>query len=308
MSTAPTPFQIDHYRTFGFIIMRGLLTPAETAALSREADAELAAQYPDTPFDGTRRHFCCMNDEQRTPTFAGLLQDPRFLDFGETLHGSDLIPMWCDANRYSHSTHWHPDAQDAPRSPERAGVKYAIYLEPLAADSGALRVIPGSHRQPLHHAVRDILAQHPDMPAEDVPATACATTPGDVIAFNHALFHAACHARGARRLCTLAYYAQTNHEADRLAIIDEVGRNLKGSRDGFGWKGEVFPAAWIDRAAHDPRRRLVVERMHAAGLIAASGGDVERAVAALATPQPSMAAQPGGRANAPRAGISQTSA
>ncbi len=286
MPPGPTQRDIDHYRAFGFVVLRGTFTADEVVALGREADTELAAQYRATPFDGSRRHFCCMNDDQRTPTFATLLQDERFLDGGEALHGGELTPMWCDANRYSHDTHWHPDLGGSPRSIEFAGIKFAIYLEPLDGDSGALRVVPGSHRQPQHDAVRDFLARHPDFPADQLPATVCVTAPGDVVAFHHALFHAACHARAARRLCTLAYYAQTGRADDRATIAGEIERNIASSRAGFGWTGEVFPAAWLARAAGDPRRRRVVERLHAGGLVAAAGGDVARTEAALRAAEP----------------------
>ena len=35
------------------------------------------------------------------------------------------------------------------------GVKFAYYLEPVDAESGALRLIPGSHKNPLHEDLRE---------------------------------------------------------------------------------------------------------------------------------------------------------
>src|SRR5207253_3073850 len=51
--------------------------------------------------------------------------------------------------RYHGSTSWHSDSSDA----EVASIGFAAYLEPLDGGSGALRVVPGSHRPDYGAAV-----------------------------------------------------------------------------------------------------------------------------------------------------------
>eukprot|EP01045_Picozoa_sp_COSAG04_P004267 COSAG04_NODE_183_length_21161_cov_4.562693_11_plen_76_part_00 len=59
------------------------------------------------------------------------------------------------------------------------GVKMAIYLEPTTADTGALRLVPGSHFEPLHTELREMgVGSH----TEDLlPSYVCDSTPGDVV-------------------------------------------------------------------------------------------------------------------------------
>ena len=75
----------------------------------------------------------------------------------------------------------------------------ALYLEPTDAATGALRLIPGSHLEPLHstlQAGRSSVTVSDSRPADEmtallseddgtrVPQYVCATQPGDVVAFD----------------------------------------------------------------------------------------------------------------------------
>jgi hypothetical protein len=279
-----TPAQIDHYRAFGFVVLRGYFSPDEVSALRRESVEELDRQHRHQPFDGSLRHWCCMNDDERVPLSARLLEDERFLGVAEQLHGK-VLPVWCDANRYVHAlTGWHPDyGADEVWTLERAGVKFLHYLEPLTAATGALRVIPGSHRSPLHEAVRRHIDEHGPRP-EDVPAVVCETRPGDVVAFTISLWHAAIGGGRDRRLSTVAYHQHPETAAEVSRLRAGLHAQVEDHRRTFGWRGEVFPRAWIERAAHDERRRRVVELIHSAGVFAAMGADAEAAEAALRAP------------------------
>src|SRR5437868_633252 len=53
-----------------------------------------------------------------------------------------VLPTRAKAVRYSGDTSWHTDSAIPISS-----VGFAAYLEPLGADNGALRVLPGSHRR-----------------------------------------------------------------------------------------------------------------------------------------------------------------
>jgi len=270
-----TPIQRDQYQTFGCVILRNYLSVAEVGRLQAESRRELAWQFRHKPFDGTRRHFTCMNQDHRTPFAAGLLQDERFLGVADQLLGRAL-PMWCDANRYTDPlTGWHPDCVDQEWSWQLPAAKFCIYLQPLRADSGALRVIPGSHHRPLHDQVRVFLGEHQVRVAE-VPALVCDTDPGDVILFQTALWHASDGGGRDRGLNTLAYYTAPTTPLQRAGLQRALADQVPQIRSDLGWLGEVFPQHWLDAAAADARRRLVVERIQEAGVIAAvsSGASV----------------------------------
>jgi hypothetical protein len=276
-----TQAQLDQYHTFGFTILRRWFTPEEVSRLQLEARRELVHQYRHQPFDGTRRQFCCMNDDERCPTYAGLLQDPRFLEVADQVLGCRALPVWCDANRYvDPATGWHPDIFSSDEWGLRfAAVKFIHYLEPLTATTGALRVVAGSHRRPLHDGIRPYLdAHHPRV--EEMPAVACETEPGDVIMFSTPLWHASVGGGRDRGLCAIAYYPDGSAD-DLEKLRAKLRWQIPQTRESMGWRGDVFSRAWLERAAIDPRRRQVVERMQSAGLIEALGADADAAEAAL---------------------------
>ena len=66
-------------------------------------------------------------------------------------------------------------------------MKFVAYLEPLDGDTGALRVLPGSHRL-TDAALGHLYSLDLDVP--DVPGQVLATEPGDVIVFDPLLYHA----------------------------------------------------------------------------------------------------------------------
>lgn len=256
-----TAAQLNHFDTFGFLLFRGLLTNREIATMTAEMYAELTLTYKNKPFDSTQRHWAPMLSD-RTPFFSTLLDDDRFAGIAESILGNAL-PVWCDANRYTDSTTiWHPDTS---ASFEQAGVKFIIYLQPLTADTGALRVIPGSHRRPFYDTIkRFIEEQRP--PVHEVPAVALETRPGDVIAFNINLWHAAAFASPDRHLCSLAYFPDPRSPAEESNIRDHVGLILKGASAGFDWRGCAYPSEWQQNRIQNPRRAKAIRRMKEIGI------------------------------------------
>ncbi len=279
-----TPAQRDHYRAFGYVILRGYYSGAEVAELRAQLIAQLEREHPNLEPDPSRRDFCCMLGSHNT-AFHGLLEDPRFLDVADELHGRS-VPVWCDGNRYAiHDTGWHADILLAlPDALEHAGIKFIHYLEPLRANDGALRVVPGSHARPLHDRVADYLKGH--WPAvKDMPSLACETDPGDVVAFHHGLYHAAAGVRAKRLMHTLAYYPRDSSR-EFVAQVAELYRSetLHVTRRDLQWQGEVYPASWIAGASHIPRRRDIVARMREAGILDAMGADAGAVAQALDHP------------------------
>ena len=137
-----TPEQVYQFKTFGFVTMRSIFTSDELKTIKEEFDRRAGEASSYEPFDGTKRHsFNMMGND--TPFFASLLEDPRFAEAAEQFF-CDVIGNTAAANRYVANTSWHYDSGCY----EGYGVKFAMYLQPVRADTGALRVIPGSHKRP----------------------------------------------------------------------------------------------------------------------------------------------------------------
>ena len=252
-----TKQQLAHFETFGFIIMRHAFTAKELAIIDDEYERGLTSAYAHAPFDGTVRHWTNMLGSD-TPFFATLLEDARFYEVAEQLYGEDVLAESSSANRYIGNTLWHPDHQiDA--NEDSFGIKLAFYLDPVDGQSGALRVIPGSHRNPLHDGVRAGL-ERLGKEISEIPGHVCESKPGDVVAFDTRLWHATWGGAEGRRMCSVSYYSNpktTGEEAGarrRASSVVSLPAKFNRPQDAFyhpNWvansSGSVRRARWIRR-------------------------------------------------------------
>ena len=243
--------QQRHFDTFGFITLHQLFTQDEVTTLREEYEAELNRVYAHAPFDGSNRHWAMMLSE-RTPLFASLLEDERFCLVAEQLYGDDAVGMQADANRYVGDTGWHPDHMADPDQ-DVYGVKFAMYLDPVDAAGGALRIIPGSHRRAFHEQVGETLGQS-DLPIVQVPAHACVSEPGDVVAFDMRCWHASSGGSNGRRMCTCVFYSKPLGAAQQSAARERAA-GARNTPDHFGRPNdELYPESWLANRGNSPRR------------------------------------------------------
>jgi hypothetical protein len=124
---------------------------------------------------------------ERTPVSLSLLDE--LAPVAADLLGRPVLPLRAKGTRIVGDTAWHRDSElDVP------SIGFAGYLEPVDATSGALRVLPGSHRE-LPAAVPT------GTPMEGAAAMGepIASEPGDLIAFDEHLFHASAGGRHRRQ-------------------------------------------------------------------------------------------------------------
>jgi hypothetical protein len=160
---------VASFRTDGFVVLPQAIDPAP---LSAEVDAALQhGLQPDrgriAGAEGVEFHSVVMMNE-RTPVSLGLVDD--LARVAASLLDRPVLPGRAKATRYFGSSGLHADSESTVPS---LGV--VAYLEPLDADTGALRVVPGSHRD----------GTTPDASA----VRALATEPGDLIVFDEHLVH-----------------------------------------------------------------------------------------------------------------------
>jgi len=265
--------QFAQFRAFGFCIFRGLFDAAELRVLEDELTRVLTKEFGDAPVDGTARQWTLMTRPE-TPAHESLLEDPRFLDVAEELYGEDVIGVLCEANRFMGGTGWHPDTVGE----HHYGIRFLFYLQPLHAGNGALRVIPGSHHQPLHNEVDRFLREV--QPAVDaVPAVVLNSHPGDVIAYDMRLWHASAHGEPGRRAAAVMYYhnPKSPEEIATAQQMDRLSRAhlrdfRKGARaeeaSGPGtFVNPMFDERWIENRANSARRARWIARLREIGFL-----------------------------------------
>src|SRR4051794_5395188 len=130
-----SPFEIMHFQAFGFVVFRNAFDAIPLRAELNEALTSGCAQPTGT---GVAEVQYLPMMSPRTPHSLSLLD--RFETAAATLLGGPVLPVRAKGMRYFGSTSWHTDS-----SHPIASVGFAAYLEPLDAENGALRVLPGSH-------------------------------------------------------------------------------------------------------------------------------------------------------------------
>jgi hypothetical protein len=221
--------QIEHFRAFGFVVARGLFTDHETKTLKAEVTAALTDEFgalgTDTDPEGTggiRGDYLPLALD-RTPFSQALIaDDPRLFQGSVELLGETTVPKLPLATCFTSNAGWHND-----HGPDLGGLKFLVHLDPRTGDTGALRVLPGSHTADFAARLRTYWAGDPAASGFEgwpVPDVVLETAPGDVIAFDAHLAHRS--TGGEKRLAwTIEYlpWAWTPEGRDRLrAAIEET--------------------------------------------------------------------------------------
>jgi hypothetical protein len=136
--------------TFGYLVFPGLLSDKIDQIIEQfeAVFAQHGGGHHGRPHDGTARS-CLVPFIDQSDYLAALLDDPRIDGIFTSLLGEDYNYLGSDGNYYVGDTGWHSDTDWSGRmrgKPPRIFYKLALYLDPVTGDSGALRVIPGSHR------------------------------------------------------------------------------------------------------------------------------------------------------------------
>ena len=255
-----TEHQTAHYETFGFLVLRRVLSGDELKAIDAEFQRGLDAAHRFNPDAGESRQLQWSNVGASYPVMAGLIEDSRICGVAEQLLGDGAIPMFSNSNRWVADTAWHPDT---PCTNLR-GVKLACYLQPVDGDNGALRVIPGSHKSPLNSEVAGFLSGG-GVASRDVPAHVCESEPGDVIAFDNRLYHAAAGSSTDKRQFTMNFLESPRSAAAEHELI-ELGDVLRRQYKKTNVPPRYFAEEWVANPDENPRRQRMVEWLRAVGI------------------------------------------
>jgi len=200
-----TDEQKNFFETFGYLGLPGLMADraAEIDAAFEDIWTERGGGHNGGAHDGKARS-CIVPFIDQSEILSSLLDDPRIHGLATALLGEDFNYMGSDGNYYVGDTRWHSDGWHK----QIRHLKIAFYLDPLTAQTGALRVIPGSHRlgEPYADQLQAQIRQSPErwgVEGAQVPAIALETKPGDLLCFNHNTKHAAFGGNQHRRMFTI---------------------------------------------------------------------------------------------------------
>jgi len=232
-SFAVTPQQRRFFQTFGFVRFDGLFADdiAEiTAAFddvvrSGGSDAGEASIRQESDLDGYGSAF---SEDQlveitddvhfgarrvvvpfvvdRHERIERITTDERFVAVAEGLVGPDYEVIGSDGNVFDCDTSWHFDFYGAPI--EQLFVKTFLYLDPVDADHGALRVIPGTNHwdTPFARSLQGGLAEWRSIeenfgvPGDQIPYWSIDSQPGDLLVAYYRTLHATYGGSEGRRL------------------------------------------------------------------------------------------------------------
>ena len=206
--------QLAFFDTFGYLGLPGLLRDCadQVIAAFEQVWEERGGGHEGKEHDPTRRS-ALLPFPGRHPYLASLIDDPRIHDIAVSILGEDFNYTGGDGNLYVGDTNWHSDGFSNERLPS---IKIAFYLDAMTRETGALRVIPGSHR--VGDAYADAVQTQIMMPDRDagsevnwgiqgdqIPAVAFESVAGDVLVFNHNLKHGAFGGSQRRRMYTMNF-------------------------------------------------------------------------------------------------------
>ncbi len=234
--------QLNFMETFGYLHFPGLLNDRIDQIIEafEQVWVDLEIEHPETqrtyivPFIGQSEYL------------SSLLDNDRIDGIFSSLMGEDYVYLGSDGNFYSGDSGWHSDG-GWPRP--ICHCKMAFYLDPLTANTGALRFIPGSHRYGEAYAemIQQWVATLRETYGIDgtvVPAVVMETLPGDVVIFNQGLKHGSWGGSTQRRMFTINC-SYRYKEGQMVLLRKEVGMAI-------GHGGRIYGEKMLATAG--PRR------------------------------------------------------
>ena len=240
--------QLDFFDTFGYLAFPGLLNDCIDKIIEEFESIWISSGRIHT---GSKRSALIQFPDQ-SEYLSSLLDDHRIHDIASSLCGEDFNYFTGSGNYYVGDTSWHSDGYN--QRPVKS-IKIAFYLDPVKENTGALRVIPGSHRN--IDSFGDLLESHltskegtPSLfgiTGDKIPAVALESNPGDILVFNHNIKHSSWGGSDRRRMFTMNF---SERYPDHL--IGDLKNDLSGQARFF-----------IDRM-HGPAmiKTATPERMH----------------------------------------------
>lgn len=188
---------------------------------------------------------------ERSPELGALLDHPVIDGVFRSILGEDYLYRASEGNVFTGDTYWHSDLYGAHFKYQH--IKILLYLEPLDAQSGAFRCIPGSHHFGDRYA--NLLEkfgwkhqEHFGLDKDDVPSVAIPTEPGDLLVFDYRLKHATCHTQTPRRMFSIC--ASQHFEQADLPVLAKLVQDFLPMTQGQVYRQEFLATSPPERYRH----------------------------------------------------------
>ena len=219
-----TSGQIAHFGSFGFLVLKQLFTPDETAVIKQEANEIFQEDREGRPFGGEERYI--QPFFERKPFLASLPADDRIYSLGEQLLGPDFMLIATEGNLHVGATSWHGGEKNNGEG-SLPSIKIGIYPDRLTKETGCLRVVPGSHlvaSPDLYEPLRKGNSTPFGMAPEDVPCVPLETWPGDVVVFLESMLHSSFWGKPGRQQLAIDFFANPITDKQVRGLIDSYNR------------------------------------------------------------------------------------
>jgi ectoine hydroxylase-related dioxygenase (phytanoyl-CoA dioxygenase family) len=261
--------QIAHFQAFGYVVLPGLLGADEIAGLRAEVTSALDDAFgtigrasPDE--GGVPGDYLPLSADRARLSQALIADDPRLFQGSTELLGRPTVPTPPIATCFTgRSTPWHTD-----QGPDIGGLKFLVHLEPRTAETGALRVLPGSQDPGFAARAESYWSADPGnqgFEAWPAPTVVLPTEPGDALAFDLHLRHSAIG--GGRRLAWTIEYLPWPGLADpeRMRVVRDLVDNTVDDVEPDHWPKWREWAAGASAAT--PSRQVAVDRLRLLGVL-----------------------------------------
>ena len=189
-----TKDEIAGYHAFGYLVLRGCLTPEEMAEVEAAYERVMvdAPRYDYFDTGGTRK---LNGSEEKDAVLARFLVHPKIVDAMCDLWGAPGIFLGSDIWSNMDDTPWHTDGMPGR---VRGTIKVTTYLDEMTPEQGSLNLLPGTHLPPCsdnlfkNFGYFDRSRPRLRIPPDQVPGVfSMHTKPGDVAIWDTRLWHSA---------------------------------------------------------------------------------------------------------------------
>ena len=266
-----TEQQITQFHTFGFLVLRNIITEDEHKIVSEEVEKGYANKDKSEFIGGERLQLNWTNLVPISPYLTSLLENPRFYGIAQQLMGDDAVGFDTTSNiMKGDRTTWHPDAP-----PNLQGLKFTFYLDRLDGESGALRLIPGSHQVGFSDAIREVRLkdnnpgppEDPGLAINEVPCHVCETGPRDAVIMNYLNWHASWHGSSRRRMVALKYYKNPKSPDETEALRIHFKGAIEDRKNNKLTINRTYSESWLSNPENSPVRARWINWLREWGLI-----------------------------------------
>ena len=147
-----TQQQVAFFEVFGYLVLPGLFSDSEIVEMSEDFDKTALDDRGGADFDADRRQNITLTETKGWHNIE--VRDQLFSPLTQLFSSSDFVSIGKPGGGlYVGDTDWHPDCAFVGTQKR---IKGAIYLDTVTKDTGCLRIVPGSHKNPLHDQLQPL--------------------------------------------------------------------------------------------------------------------------------------------------------